>query len=158
MFFSATITLEDGTELTEEQLIHNLDQDLVSYSFGSCNGYPELFCLSMTADVSKYEAAIQWIRRLLWSSKNTTNKLQNRIAIIKQAIPEYLRDPQSTMAEVEADELYTDRYTSRASNNRRLMQWLPGFERQLKRDGPGVVKELESIRATCAYSCCIFSP
>jgi len=157
MFFSTTVTMEDGTQLTEEDLIQRLDQDLISYSFDNCNQYDELMCLSVTTESSKYETAIQWIRRLLWSSKNTTNKLQNRIALIKQSIPENLRDAFSTMSDVQSEELYTDRLTERASGSRRIIQWIPGFERQLKRDGPGVIKQLESLRAICAYLGCLYS-
>jgi Zn-dependent M16 (insulinase) family peptidase len=142
--------MEDGTQLTEEDLIQRLDQDLISYSFDTCDEYEEIICLSVTTEISKYETAIQWIRRLLWSSKNTTNKLQNRIALMKQSIPENLRDPFSTMSDVRSEELYTDRSTGRASSARRLIQWIPAFERQLKKDGPGVVKQLESLRAICA--------
>jgi hypothetical protein len=147
LFFSSDVTLENGITLSEDELVHQLEQDLVSYVFGTCGEYPELLCLSLTAEVSKYEIAIRWMHRLLWSSKSTTAKLQNRIAIVKQSLPETLRDPSNALWEVHAQELYTDAYTGRASRARRLIEWIPGFERQLKREPGKVVAQLDQFRA-----------
>ena len=146
VFFSSDVTMEDGTVLSEDQLIHRLEQDLVSYGLDQCDGYPELVCLTLTAEVSNYDIAIQWMRRLLWSNKASTAKLQNRITVLKQSLPEYLRDAHSMLSEVEAQELYTDKYTRRAFFTRRLIEWIPEFERRLKRDPRRVVTELEDLR------------
>jgi Zn-dependent M16 (insulinase) family peptidase len=157
MFFTTTVTMEDGTQLTGKDLIHRLDQDLVYYSFRKCHEYEELFCFSVTTEVSKYETAIQWIRRLLWSSENTITKLPNKMTVMKQSIPNSLRDASSTMSDIQLEELYTDRSTKRAFTARRLIQWIPAFERQLKEDIPGVVKKLKRLRAICAYLGCLYS-
>jgi hypothetical protein len=147
LFFSSNVTLENGVTLSEDELVHQLEQDLVSYTFGQCNEYPELLCLTITAEVAKYNVAIQWMHRLLWSSKATTTKLQNRIALLKQSLPETLRDASSALWEVHAQELYTDAYTGRAYYARRLIDWIPQFERRLKREPGRVVAELDKFRA-----------
>lgn len=147
------MTLENGVTLSEAELIHQLEQDLVSYAFGQCDGYPELLCLTITAEVSKYDVAIQWMHRLLWSSKATTAKLQNRIALLKQSLPETLRDPSSALWEVHAQELHTDAFTGRAFYARRLVEWIPQFERRLKREPGRVVAELDTFRAQGKPSC-----
>ena len=141
------MTLENGITLSEDELVHQLEQDLVSYAFEECSGYPELLCLSLTAEVSKYEVAIRWMHRLLWSSKATVAKLQNRIAILKQSLPETLRDPSYTLWEVHAQELHTDALTERAFCARRLIEWIPGLERRLKTEPGRVVAELDQFRA-----------
>jgi hypothetical protein len=148
--------MEDGTRLTEADLIRHLDRDLVSYSFDRCYEYAELYRLKVTTEVSKYEIAIQWIRRLLWSSKNPTTKLQNRIAVMKQSIPKSLRDASSTMSDVQWGELYTDHSTKRAFGARRLIEWIPAVERQLKKDDQGIAKQLESLRAICTHLCDLY--
>jgi hypothetical protein len=147
LFFSSDVTLENGITLSEDELVHQLEQDLVSYGFGGCSEYPEMLCLSITAEVAKYDVAIRWVHRLLWSSKATIAKLQNRIAILKQSLPETLRDPSYALWEVHAQELYTDAYTGRAYYARRLIEWIPEFERRLKREPGKVVAELDQFRA-----------
>ncbi|KIM20884.1 hypothetical protein M408DRAFT_30019 [Serendipita vermifera MAFF 305830] len=148
LFFASEVSLEDGTVLSEAELIHQLEHDLVSYSLDHCDGYPELLCLSLRVDVARYDLAIQWMRRLLWSNKASTTKLQSRIAILKQSLPEYLRDPQSVLSELQAEELYTESFTKRAFYARRLIEWVPEFERRLKQDPRGVVNEVEDLRAS----------
>lgn len=103
-------------------------------------------CWSVTAEAAKYDIAIQWMRRLLWSSKSDTSRLQNRIGLIKQSIPEFLRDPETAIADVAAEVLYTSKSTSRAAAGRQLVKWIPEFERHFKRDPKRVIQELESIR------------
>jgi hypothetical protein len=80
-------------------------------------------------------------------SNATIVKPQNRIAILKQSLPESLRDPSYTLWEAHAQELYTDAYTGRAYYARRLIEWIPEFERRLKREPGKVVEELDQIRA-----------
>lgn len=149
LFFSSDVTLENGVTLSEDELIHQLEHDLVSYDLDQCDGYPELLCLSLTAEVSKYEVALLWMHRLLWSNKASTAKLRSRIAILKQSLPEYLRDAQSMLSELQAQELYTDSFTRRAFYARRVIAWIPEFERRLKRDPHRVVTEVDGLRALC---------
>ena len=148
-FFASEVTLEDGVTLREEELIHRLEDDLVSHAFGYWGDRSEYLYLTLVAEVSKYDVAIQWMHRLLWSSRSTTEKLQNRIAIIKQSIPEYLRDAQMTLSEIRTQELYTDAYIGGTFYARRVIEWIPEFERRLKRDPNRVVSSLEDLRALC---------
>lgn len=146
LFFSATITLEDGTKLDEDQLLHQLDQDLVSYSFSPCDAYEELLCLSVTAETSKYPTAVAWIRRLLWSREENVKKLETRLAILKQSLPEALRDVHTAFSDVQAELLFTDKLTARPTHARRLVAWVPELEAQLKRNPKGIVKDIEALK------------
>jgi len=69
---------------------------------------------------------------------------------MKQSIPECLRDAESTLSGISIQELYTDTYTERTSCVRRVMEWIPEFERRLNRDPNGVVSSLDGLRALCA--------
>ena len=126
--------------------MHRLDRDLVSYDLSPCDAFEELLCLSVTAETSKYAIAISWIRRLLWSREENVKKLETRLAILKQSLPEVLRDPQSALSEVHAELLFTDKLTSRTTVARRLVSWVPELEAQLKRNPKGIVKELDKLR------------
>ena len=86
---------------------------------------------------------------MLWSSRTATEKLQNNIAVIKQSVPEKLRDPRETINEVYTQEFYTNACTGKYFRDRRLIEWIPEFERRLKSDPNGVVSSLDDLRALC---------
>jgi hypothetical protein len=160
MFFTSTVTLEDGTKLSEDKLLHRLDKDLLSYSFDQHGTFPQLFYLSLTAEASKYELIITWMRRLLWSSKIDLSKLSNRVELIKQSLPETLRDPSTTLDDLGTNLLYDDTHPDKAATTDFFMKWLPGFEKRMKKDMQGIAKDLEYVRNICKCiswnisSCC----
>ncbi|PVF93786.1 hypothetical protein CPB86DRAFT_714671 [Serendipita vermifera] len=146
MFFTSTVTLEDGTKLSEDKLLHRLDKDLLSYSFDQHSTFPQLCYLSLTVEASKYELAITWLRRLLWSSKIDLSKLSNRVELIKQSLPETLRDPSTILDDLSTDILYDANHPDKSGTTDFFMKWLPGFERRIKKDMQGIAKDLESVR------------
>ncbi|KAG8823488.1 hypothetical protein FRC17_009313 [Serendipita sp. 399] len=146
LFFTSVITLDDGTQIEEEDLLPRLDRDLVSWSFGQCNEFPEMLCLEMTAETTRYSTVIEWMRLLLWSSKEKISKLKSRLAIMKQSIPEDLRSPHSALGEIQSELLFTDRMTGRHLFPRRMIQWLPEMEERLKRNPKEVMVELQRLR------------
>ncbi|KAG8804325.1 hypothetical protein FRC16_009538 [Serendipita sp. 398] len=148
LFFTSVVTLDDGTQLEEDELLHRLERDLVSYEFGQCDEFPELLCLAMTAETARYGNIIEWMRLLLWSSEEKISKLKSRLAILKQSIPEYLRNPQWTLQEIQSELLFTDRLTRRQFFVRRMMEWLPEMEERLKRNPKSVMAELRTLRET----------
>lgn len=70
-FFSLPVEREDGTKLSHEQVVKQLDDGTVAYDNGlGLDGYfNELIRVSIKVEVSKYEATINWLRDLLYGSE-----------------------------------------------------------------------------------------
>lgn len=69
-FFSLPITRADGTKLSHEDVIKQLDNDTVAYdiSLGVGGYFSELLRIGLKVETAQYATAIAWIRDLLYSS------------------------------------------------------------------------------------------
>lgn len=144
-FFANDMTLEDGTKLSEEELLLQLDKDTVGYSLDWCS-LEDTFCLSINAESSKYDLAVRWLHRLLYSTKFTTSKIQSRLGAVKQSLPDCLRDEGTVLSNVHNQEIWSKKETSRVYMVLEMIKWIPEMERELKRNPRAVVKKLERLR------------
>lgn len=69
-FFSLPITRSDGTKLSHEQVIDQLDNDTVTSdaSLGNDGSFSQLFVPGFKVEHSKYETAVMWLKDLLYNS------------------------------------------------------------------------------------------
>jgi Zn-dependent M16 (insulinase) family peptidase len=75
-FFSLPVKRESGEHLTHEQVINQLDDDTVSYevSLGMSSQFTELLRVSLKVETGMYDAAVSWLKDLLYGSEFTKER------------------------------------------------------------------------------------
>jgi len=68
-FFSLPVTRADGTKLDHEAVVNQLDEETVSYEtgLGVAAGFSDTFRVSIKTELSRYEAAVAWLRDLVFN-------------------------------------------------------------------------------------------
>lgn len=145
ILFSSDITLEDGTQISADELENKLEGDTISYS-GEGTSFMELSRLSLSVEVKKYEDAVRWLRDIAYSGNVVVKKIKNRIAAMKLYIPENMRDPGSISQSIEADMLFEDSSTTKHQNTLNVIQWLPELERLLNRDQNLFLQNVQKVK------------
>lgn len=149
VFFSARVKLEDGTGMKSRKATHLLNQDIVQYSFDYCEEYPEALCLTVKTNPSKYTHAIRWIRRLLWSSTYSSSTLKRQVSRMKRKASSTLHSSSKMRSDVMIRELRTSDYSMKSSYVHQQLEWIPRFERELKKDPERVIKTFNSLKSIC---------
>lgn len=75
-FYSLPLNLPDGTKLTFEQVVSQLNKDTVKYdsSLGYNGNFQQIVDFSIKVEASKYVKAIQWLNYLLWHTEFTAER------------------------------------------------------------------------------------
>ncbi|EIN14202.1 hypothetical protein PUNSTDRAFT_49027 [Punctularia strigosozonata HHB-11173 SS5] len=148
-FFSLPVRRASGEYLTHEQVINQLDDETVSYevSLGMSNQFTELLRISLKVEVGMYDAAVAWLKDLLYGSEFTKERLQVAVAKIRQSLPELKRDGNTVLGSVSAAMLYDENSTSRAGGVLTQMEFIPTLSEQLESHTNKVLEAFEQIRS-----------
>ena len=70
-FFSLPIRRSNGDKLSHEEVVNRLDNDTVSYeaAYGVSGAFSENVRISIKVEVGMYEAAIAWLKDLIYGSE-----------------------------------------------------------------------------------------
>ncbi|GAA94382.1 uncharacterized protein L969DRAFT_105184 [Mixia osmundae IAM 14324] len=97
-FFSLPVTREDGTKLSFEDVVKELDRETVSYDISLGTSMSEIFELTIKAERSKYATVIAWINDLLFGSDFDINRLKITASKLLQSLPSEKRDGETIVS------------------------------------------------------------
>ncbi|KZW02722.1 hypothetical protein EXIGLDRAFT_732962 [Exidia glandulosa HHB12029] len=147
-FFSLPVTRSDGTKLSHEQVIDQLDNDTVlsDASIGAGGSFSQLFVPGFKVEASKYETAVMWLKDLLFNSHFDVERLRIAVAKIQQSLPETKRDGQKVQGSILASMINAPSSNSLASHIETQLEFIPKVAQRLQDEPEAVVAELELIR------------
>lgn len=75
-FYLLPLTLPDGTKLSFEQMVSQLNKDTVEYdnSMGVGGCFQQMVVFYVRVEASKYAKAVQWLHYLLWHTEFTAER------------------------------------------------------------------------------------
>lgn len=163
ILFKLPATLEDGTELSKDEFVNQLQDETVSYSSGLGllgGSIPQMSYISVQVENTDGQGlanALRWIRRTLYSTNITKQAVKTAVQRLISEIPPQIRYGPSVVATVAAEISYdSSKSNSIACNVLRQKPFLANlFEgmNKLEEDGAesdtgieAVIVELESIR------------
>ncbi|KZT72760.1 hypothetical protein DAEQUDRAFT_663389 [Daedalea quercina L-15889] len=147
-FFSLPITRSNGEKLTHEEVVNRLDNDTVSYeaAYGVSSAFSENVRVSIKVEIGMYEAAIAWLKDLIYGSVFDKERLQITIAKIQQSLPEMKRDGDTVLGSVSSELLFDETSVSRMTMVLPQTDFIPELAKQLQENPDEVVKDFEEIR------------
>ncbi|KAI0036602.1 Metalloenzyme, LuxS/M16 peptidase-like protein [Vararia minispora EC-137] len=147
-FFSLPVNRHTGERLSHEDVVNKLDDETVSYdtSLGMSGLVPESFRVSLRVELSKYEAAVAWLRDLVYGSEFDRERLQISVAQIQSGLPSLKRDGNTVMDSVSAGLLFDESSTSAAVSVVPQTEFIPRLAEQLKEKPKEVVAAFDEIR------------
>ncbi|KAI5124638.1 hypothetical protein M0805_004247 [Coniferiporia weirii] len=147
-FFSLPVTTSSGERLSHEQVVAKLDDETVSYEteLGMQNYFAENFRVSIKVEKEKYEAAVRWMKDLIYGAEFDLSRLQVTSAKILQSLPELKRDGNTVLSSYSCELLYDESSTPRSNAILAQMKAIPDLIKQLRENPEVVRKEFEEIR------------
>ncbi|KAA1467937.1 hypothetical protein DENSPDRAFT_833113 [Dentipellis sp. KUC8613] len=147
-FFSLPVNRQSGERLTHEQVVDKLDDETVSYeaNLGVSGTFADTLRVSIRVEADKYEAAVAWLKDLIYGSVFDKERLQINIAQIQQSLPSLKRDGNTVLSAVLGEVLYAENSTSRAGGVIIQSEFIPKLAKQLQTSPEEVIKDFEEIR------------
>ncbi|THH10161.1 hypothetical protein EW145_g1526 [Phellinidium pouzarii] len=147
-FFSLPITTSTGEQLSHEKVVIKLDDETVSYEseLGMLGYFSENFRVSIKVEGEKYEAAVRWMKDLIYGAEFDLSRLQVTCAKILQSLPELKRDGNTILSGYSSELLYDESSTQRSNAILAQMKAIPDVINKLRESPEDVRKEFEEIR------------
>ncbi|KAG8934409.1 hypothetical protein FRC02_010043 [Tulasnella sp. 418] len=147
-FYSLPVTRSDGTKLTHEEVVNQLDDLTVSYDTGL--GIGDYFCenvrLSIKVEIEQYETAVAWLKDLIFGSEFTKDRLEVTIAKIQQSLPELKRDGSTVSNAVNTGLFFKPTSSYVGSTILSQMEVIPRLAKELQDSPEAVIKDFETLR------------
>ncbi|CEP07102.1 hypothetical protein [Parasitella parasitica] len=141
---------KDGKLIAYEDVVKGLGEDTIEYeaTLGTSFGFRELAVFNLKVSSSKFEAAIQWLRDILWNTKFTAERLKIVAAQILNDIPQAKRDGHdmgnATMRALQVDPKQS---VNAARNILFQSTFLQDTVKRLDDDPSSVIDELNEFRS-----------
>lgn len=151
-FFSMPL-LRNGKTISFEQVIMELERDTVGYEIesGADFGNSETITIKMQVAAEKYQTAIQWLRRLMWSSVCDLERIKATTTKLLADIPEDKRDGENMVTSIELMVGTAPSSVARACNTLVKAVYLKRIRSLLEREPQTVIDQLKEIKAVlCA--------
>ncbi|KAF9460806.1 Metalloenzyme, LuxS/M16 peptidase-like protein [Collybia nuda] len=147
-FFSLAVKRHSGELLTHEEVINKLDNETVSYEagLGVSDGFSDSFRVSIKVEITMYEAAVEWLRDLLYGGIFDPERLQIVIAKVQQSLPEMKRDGNNVLGSLWSEILFNGSSTMRSGSVLPQVEFIPKLAQQLQEDPTKVIEDFEEIR------------
>ncbi len=152
--FNSPIT-RDGKRVEFEQVVMDLEKDTISYSFeaGSGIGNPEVLTIRMVVEAEKYEAAVKWLKDLLWDGLFDLTRIKATTTRLLAEIPDEKRSGSSMLYAAETMLNTAPSSIARARGTLVRAVYLKRIKRLLEESPETVLSQLETIRtALCQHS------
>jgi len=148
MNFFDTPVARDGQRIEFEKVVVALEKDTISYSMEQASGLgnSELLRIRLQVKSSKYTAAIQWLKDLLFHGIFDQERLQATVAKMLADIPEEKRSGSSMLSAVVNMVHLSKDSTVRAENTLSKSIYLKRIRALLKREPQKVIADFEAIR------------
>ncbi|CAI2171216.1 5030_t:CDS:10 [Funneliformis geosporum] len=148
-FYSLPLTLPDGTKLTFEQVVSELNNDTVDYqsSLGVGQSFDQMIVFHIKVESNNYVKGIQWLRDLLWNTEFTAERLKVIATKCLNEIPEEKRDG-NKMSSVVSELINFDSKLSNKCSLSSLSQerFLPNFINELGEDSDQTIQRFYQLR------------
>ncbi|KAH8114466.1 Metalloenzyme, LuxS/M16 peptidase-like protein [Phellopilus nigrolimitatus] len=146
-FFSLPVTTSSGERLTHEEVVTRLDNETVSYGnhLGLQGNFSETFCVSIETEKGMYEAAVRWMKDLLYNAEFDMQQLQVICAKKNLSYNEEV-DVQDILYTFSAKILYEKSSTRRSHTPLVLMKAIPEIMERIRKNPKGVRKDFEKVR------------
>ncbi|MBW0485783.1 hypothetical protein O181_025498 [Austropuccinia psidii MF-1] len=147
-FFSLPIKRKDGTSLSYDEVVHQLDKETVEYEINLGSPISQTLEVYMKVEKSKYATAISWFRDLLWGSIFDLDRLRINTTKILQNIPARKRDGNDVSQELYKTMVYSAESApllSLSFLNQEVT--LPLVLERLKSEPEAVIKQMEQLRS-----------
>ncbi|KAG0140396.1 hypothetical protein CROQUDRAFT_665240 [Cronartium quercuum f. sp. fusiforme G11] len=146
-FFSLPVQRSDGTSLTYDEVVKQLDKETVSYDVRMGPSIGQTLEIYLKIEKTKYPTMIGWLKDLLWGSKFDIDRLRITTAKALQNLPSMKRDGDSVVSALYQDLLYSPN-TAPAMGLNLFKQdiWFPRILEELKTQPNEVVKQMERLR------------
>ncbi|KAG9077921.1 hypothetical protein FS749_010151 [Ceratobasidium sp. UAMH 11750] len=148
-FFALPVTRADGTKLSHEDLVKQLDEVSVAYEadFGISGYFADTIRVAIKAEVSQYETVIGLLRDLLYSPEYAKDRLEVNVAKILQSLPEQKRDGNTVMQSVSNSLLFeTSKSVSNAGGITTQMEFIPELAKRLQEKPEEVINDMKEFR------------
>ncbi|CCM05163.1 uncharacterized protein FIBRA_07372 [Fibroporia radiculosa] len=147
-FFSLPVNRSTGEQLTHEQVVNQLDNDTVSYesSLGVGTAFMETLRVTIKVESGRYEAAVAWLKDLVYGIQFDKDRLQVTIAKVQQSLPELKRDGDTVLSSISSELLYSENSTSRHGGVLPQIKFIPMLAQQLQDSPQDVINDFEAIR------------
>ncbi|CED82231.1 cytoplasm protein [Phaffia rhodozyma] len=148
-FFSLPIKRANGSELSHEDVINQLNDQTVQYytDYGCAGAFQDLLRIQIKVEKHQYGSTIAWIRDLIWGSTFVKDRLEVTIAKLVQELPQQKRDGSSVARSVSERMIMDEgKSTSVANGLLRQLEFLPEVATRLKDDPESVIRDLEKFR------------
>ncbi|KAI9818133.1 MAG: hypothetical protein M1827_000758 [Pycnora praestabilis] len=148
MNFFDTPIVRKGHRVEFEKVVTELEKDTISYTIdgGSYIGNPEVLRIRFQVEPEKYDAAIRWLKELLWDGIFDEMRLKATVTKILADIPEEKRSGNSMANAVDTMIHYSPESSSRARNTLVKAPYIKRISRLLKDEPHTVITQLENIR------------
>ncbi|KAG8972287.1 hypothetical protein FRB90_010263, partial [Tulasnella sp. 427] len=147
-FFSLPVTRSDGTKLTHEEVVKQLDGLSVGYdiTLGQGDLFQNIVRITIRVEPKRYEEAVSFLKDLIYGAEFTRDRLEVTTAKVQQSLPELKRDGNTVLYAVSGDLLFDETSASKASDILAQMDHIPKLAQQLKDDPEAVISEFKQIR------------
>jgi Zn-dependent M16 (insulinase) family peptidase len=148
IFFSMPMSWK-GTKISFEQVITELERDTVGYEIksGAGLGNSETITIKLQVEAEKYQTAIQWLRRLMWSSVFDLERIKATTTRLLADIPEHKRDGESMVTSIELMIGTAHSSTARACDTLVKAVYLKWINGLLEKEPQTVIDQLKEVNA-----------
>lgn len=151
--FSLPIQEADGTVLSYEEVVKQLDEDTLEYdaNLGAGPGFAELITIEIKVEKAKYQKGLQWIYDLLWNTQFSQDRIKVNAAKIAQSLPEQKRDGRTISWSLSRSITHSDQLSSNLLNNVLTQsEIIPKIVEQLASSSTAsqVIDQIEEVRRT----------
>ncbi|KAA1091647.1 hypothetical protein PGT21_036499 [Puccinia graminis f. sp. tritici] len=147
-FFSLPVNRKDGSRLSYDEVVHQLDTQTVEYDINLGCPITQTLEIYMKVEKSKYPTAVSWLGDLLWRSEFDADRLRINTTKILQTIPSRKREGSDVSAALYDEMTFSADLAPLTSNNLfKQESSLPLVLEKLKSEPESLIKQMEQLRS-----------
>jgi len=146
--------LEGDREIPYEEVVAKLSEDCLESSFGLGigghrflpGGFAQSAVLFLQAEPDKYEAAVSWMRKLLFQTKLNSERAKVLATKMENSVSELKRKGSKVVSIMMNSALFSEKSNHQASNMIRQQKFLKTLLKRIECSPNEVINELEQVR------------
>eukprot|EP00092_Neocalanus_flemingeri_P035801 GFUD01038981.1.p1 GENE.GFUD01038981.1~~GFUD01038981.1.p1 ORF type:complete len:1002 (+),score=290.69 GFUD01038981.1:52-3057(+) len=146
--------LEGDKEIPYEEVVAKLSEDCLESSFGLGIGghrflpgaFAQSAVLFLQAEPGKYEAAVSWIRKLLFQTKLNSERAKVLATKMENSVSELKRKGSKVVSIMMNSVLFSEKSNHQVSNMIRQQKFLKNLLKRLESSPNEVLNDLEQVR------------
>jgi len=146
--------LEGDTEIPYEEVVTKLSEDCLESSFGLGigghrflpGGFAQSAVLFLQAEPTKYEEAVNWIRKILFQTKLNTERAKVLATKMENSVAELKRKGSKVVSIMMNSVLFSEKSNHQVANMIRQQKFLKTLLKKLECSPNEVINDLEQVR------------